>query len=100
MSSVYYRHQFPFTFGVVLPRGNFFQIILVKSREFYNFTDRLERRRDGQAYICQNSSVRIYIYAVFSVETFNPPLKHSSWILENDCVQITHILSASKHLFF
>lgn len=42
MSSVYFRHQFPFTFGVVLPRGNFFQIILVKSREFYKFTDRLE----------------------------------------------------------
>ena len=41
-----------------------------------------------------------YIYAVSSVETFNPPLKHSSWILENDCVQITHILLASKHLFF
>ena len=85
-----FRHQFPFTFGVVLPRGNFFQIILVKSREFYNFTDRLERRRDGQAYICQSPRWE-YIYAVSSVETFNPPLKHSSWVLENDCVQIFRI---------
>ena len=81
MSSVYFRHRFPVTFGVVLPWGNFFQIILVKSREFYKFTDRLETG----IYLSK------YIYAVSSVETFNPPLIHSSWILENDCVQIFRI---------